>query len=208
MSARTVLLTKWFDELSLGQAVLSVAVHVNALDATVETQPRFIAQTGRLIFFGAWSMLFAGLFMAYAFVRSTTAIWPPADVPLLDVRLPLLSTGWAVASSAVLWFANRRRDKAALTAMAWLFGLLFLGCQIFAARQLRRSGLTPSSGGAYGTVLYGLFAAHALHLVPGLVALPVMLLKKVAQRTRQFWFAYWHFITVVWCLLFVALFGV
>lgn len=150
-------------------------------------------------------MLFAGLFMAYAFVRTSTAIWPPADVPSLDVRLPLLSTGWAVASSAVLWLASRR-NHSALTVTAWLLGVLFLGSQIFAARQLWRSGLTPASGGAYGTVVYGLFAAHALHLAPGLVALPVTLLKNVTPPTRQFWFAYWHFITVVWCLLFVALF--
>lgn len=177
------------------------------MSATFERQQHFVAQTGRLVFFGAWSMLFAALLMAYAFVRSSSSVWPPVDVPVLDVRLPLFSTALVIGSSVALVFADRRRSPS-LTALASLLGLAFLGVQTVSALQLWKSGMTPSSGGAYGTVVYGLCVAHALHVAPGLVALVARLVTTLRVSTRAFWSAYWHFVAVVWCLLFVALFGV
>jgi heme/copper-type cytochrome/quinol oxidase subunit 3 len=177
------------------------------MSATVERQQLFVAQTGRLVFFGAWSMLFAALFMAYGFVRSSSAVWPPVDVPVLDIRLPLMSTLLVIASSLALIFADRLHSRP-LTGLALSLGLAFLAAQTIAAVQLWKSGMTPSTGGAYGTVVYGLCAAHALHVAPGLVALLAGVVTKPRVHTRAFWSAYWHFVAAVWCLLFVALFGV
>lgn len=152
-------------------------------------------------------MLFAGLFMAYGFVRSGAAVWPPADVPLLHIQLPLLATALVVLSSAASWVAERREHRG-LFAVAALLGLAFLVVQAFSARQLIEAGLTPSSGGAYGTVIYGLCVAHALHVMPGFVALAAAAIGKLSDTARAFWCVYWHFVAAVWCLLFVALFGV
>jgi cytochrome c oxidase subunit III len=167
------------------------------------------------IFLGSWAMLFVALFFAYAFVRARAGAWPPADAPRLPRLLPALNTAVIAASSAAMVRAVRARDvgragraAAALAATAVL-GAVFLGLQSFVWAGLWRAGLVPS-GGPYGSVFYAFTAFHALHVLVGLGAIALLAARARALRATRtgvrLWGWYWHFVGVVWGLLYVTLY--
>ena len=174
------------------------------------------ARVGMAVFLGSWAMLFAGLFFAYAFVRARATVWPPLDAAPLPRLLPGLNTLVIAASSAAVVRAvraqelGRARSAAASLAAAAVMGTIFLALQSLVWIGLWREGLVPS-GGPYPSVFYGLTAFHALHVLVGLVALG-WLAARVRARTGfpradvRLWGWYWHFVGVVWAVLYVTVY--
>jgi cytochrome c oxidase subunit 3 len=174
------------------------------------------AWLGMLIFLGSWAMLFAGLFFTYGAIRSTSHGWPPHGVPQLPFWLPLGSTLVLGLSSATLQWGYvrlpRGENAAWPIAASFALGLLFLGLQVVLWTHVWRAGLLPSLG-PYASVFWALTTFHALHVLVGLVALAV-----VAWRTARglynaarhlpvrLWTMYWHFVGVVWLLIFGSVF--
>ncbi len=177
------------------------------------------AYLGMVIFLASWAMMFAALFFAYGYVRSRALVWPPPDLPLLPIALPLANTLVLGVSSAVLQFGNWSIAKGSSSRLAWALGLtvalgiLFLALQLVLWFQLYREGLRPSSGGPYGSVFYGLTWFHAVHVAVGLGGL-VWLWRKARLGTLsaarhlplRLWTMYWHFVGVVWALMLVSIF--
>jgi cytochrome c oxidase subunit III len=174
---------------------------------------------GMVLFLGSWAMLFGALFFAYAFVRARSAVWPPADVPRLPVALPALNTVLLAASSASLQFGihsvRRARPRNLGWAMvaAWILGAVFLAVQLHLWSSLHAQGLRPDTGGQYGSVFYGLTWFHALHVAVGLLGLGAVAFNAFRGRysaTRflpvRLWTMYWHFVGVVWALMFATIF--
>ncbi len=174
------------------------------------------ARVGMAVFLGSWAMLFAGLFFAYAFVRARATVWPPLDAAPLPRLLPGLNTLVIAASSAAVVRAvraqelGRARRAAASLAAAAVMGTIFLALQSLVWIGLWRQGLVPS-GGPYPSVFYGLTAFHALHVLVGLAALG-WLAARVRTRTGvpgadvRLWGWYWHFVGVVWAVLYVTVY--
>jgi cytochrome c oxidase subunit III len=168
------------------------------------------------IFLGSWAMLFVGLFFAYAFVRARAPAWPPLDAPPLPRLLPGLNTLLVAASSAAMARAvraeERRRSEAAAAALVItaVLGTAFLALQLVVWTGLWRAGLVPT-GGPYPSVFYALTTFHALHVLVGLAALVALALRTGAGQpsTRtgvRLWAWYWHFVGIVWVVLYATLY--
>jgi cytochrome c oxidase subunit 3 len=177
------------------------------------------AWLGMVIFLASWAMLFAALFFAYGFVRARADSWPPSDVPLLPVLWPAFNTLVLALSSGALQHGLRsvqRGETRASTisvAGAIFLGVLFLGSQVLFWTSLYRVGLRPNTGGPYASVFYGLTWFHALHVLVGIVGLGLVLkqlwknqLSAARHLSMKLWTMYWHFVGIVWGLLFVSVF--
>jgi cytochrome c oxidase subunit 3 len=177
----------------------------------------YTAYLGMVIFLASWAMMFASLFFAYGLVRSRAPAWPPLDQPSLPLGLPGFNVLLAAASSAALVGslravrAHRPERAARLVWAASALGALFLGLQAVVWVSLWRAGLRPD-GGPYPSVFYALTAFHGLHVAVGLVALVV--LAALARRgygpsrhlAVRLWSMYWHFVGIVWCAIYAAVY--
>jgi len=176
------------------------------------------AWLGMTVFLASWTMLFAALFAAYAVLRLRSPQWPPADVPALPVLLPAANTVALVAASAALQSAlraaRRGRIGAVLPALVagLVLGFLFLAGQTALWTRLWNAGLRPEDG-PFPSVFYGLTAFHALHVLAGLAGLGWVVARAAKGAfgpTRhvglRLWCGYWHFVGVIWILLYLTVF--
>lgn len=188
----------------------------------IKIEPRakedFTQTLGMIIALGAWVMMFGALFFVYAGIRSGTRVWPPPGLPPIPVALPAVNTLVLAASSAALWMGTRALARGQRKALpGWVAGAIvlgagFLGLQFKVWRDLWLAGLLPSTG-AFASVFYGLTALHAAHVLAGLVVLLVIFARSLrgvytehnVVRVRVAGM-FWHFVDVVWVLMFVALY--
>jgi cytochrome c oxidase subunit 3 len=171
-----------------------------------------------VIFLGSWAMMFGSLFFAYGMVRARSNEWPPPDLPELPLALPGINTAVLAASSALLqlgvgWLRNGKTSRVGpAVAGSLALGTLFVSLQVVTWRSLLDEGLTPR-GGPYPSVFYALTCFHALHVVVGILALAwichgVLVGKYTAARflTVRLWTLYWHFVGVVWGVMFLTVY--
>ena len=171
---------------------------------------------------GAWvivasvSMLFTGLSSAYIVRAASAPDWQPLTMP----RILWLSTA-LICLSSVTFEAARRclRNTAAATyarllSLTGVLGLGFLALQLIAWRRLAGQGIYLASN-PHSSFFYLLTALHGLHLLVGLLALFLLLLRTVrkggADAGKQIAVTdgvavYWHFMDFLWIYLFVLLF--
>ena len=174
---------------------------------------------GMVVFLGSWAMMFATLFFAYGYVRARALEWPPDDLPRLPLFLPGVNTAVIFFSSLAMQYgltSVRRGQIARLfpsVMLAVALGSLFLVLQTVLWLGLYQDGLRPSSGGNYGAVFYGFTWFHAIHALVGLAGLG-----SIARRALQgafgpakflpvrLWTLYWHFVGIIWALMFASMF--
>jgi len=153
------------------------------------------------------SAFFAALVIAYIWRSGMASYWQPFRLP----RVLWLSTALIVLSSATLEIARRvfrhglwRVADRLLLATAAL-GLAFLGAQLIAWRDLLEQGayLLDNPHGAFFYLFTGL---HAVHLLGGLIGLFAVLFGRRKRRELVDVVAYyWHFLCVLWLVLFGVL---
>jgi cytochrome c oxidase subunit 3 len=177
------------------------------------------AKIGLGVFLAVVGSLFALLISAYL-MRMNMASMEQGDINLGDWRpLPVpkllwLNTGVLIASSAALqwaWVSARRRETGRLRAGLYLGGLcalVFLGGQLLAWRQLSAAGYFLSAD-ATAAFFYLLTGVHGLHVLGGLVALGRTITKswrgigvEKLRLSVQLCAIYWHFLLLVWIILF------
>jgi heme/copper-type cytochrome/quinol oxidase subunit 3 len=173
------------------------------------------AWLGMVVFLGSWAMMFAALFFAYGLVRARAPSWPPPDQPGLPLFVPAVNTLVIALSSAALAAAlrglraRRRRIPARWLALAAALGGAFLVLQASVWARLWTLGLVPSSG-PFASVFYALTTFHALHVLVGLVALVWLAGRAAARgasyRSVRLWSMYWHFVGVVWVVLYTTVY--
>jgi cytochrome c oxidase subunit 3 len=184
---------------------------------------------GMLLFITSEVMFFAGLFAAYFNIRANTVPWPPAEFANLldpfrlttesgDLNLILPATAILVVSSFTcqlgVW-AIRRNDRRGLVrniGVTLLLGITFLLIQAYDYAVLGHEGLSLGSG-TYGTTYFTLTGFHGAHVFGGVIMLAVVLYRGMAgQFSARHHDAveaislYWHFVDVVWILLFSTLY--
>ena len=161
------------------------------------------------VFLCVASVLF-GLFIAAYFIRMGYADWRPIPVPvLLWLNTVILIAGsifmqWSVVSA--------RRDRRETMRLGLYMGggcaIVFLVGQLLAWRQLGELGYFIDSNPSNG-FFYMLTAVHGIHLVGGLVAWvrAVIRTQKTSDTGRirmilELCATYWHFLLLVWLVLF------
>ena len=171
-----------------------------------------------MFFIGSEVMLFGSLFAAYFFVRFNVADqWPPLNEAGEPFELPKLITGVntaiLVASSFTIhWGEHRLKhygDRKGLE--RGLLVTMFLGATflIVQVNEYVHLGFTPQSK-AFGSSFYTLTGFHGLHVFVGLTLLTLCYIR--VKKARDFtpkWSTplqaaslYWHFVDVVWLLLY------
>jgi len=134
---------------------------------------------------------------------------PAFDVPLLNTLL-LLSSGVTITIAHWALIKGQRLKLIGFLAATVALGVTFLTFQaheyIHAYTELN---LTLGSG-IYGSTFFMLTGFHGLHVTLGAIMLTVILLRAIRGHFDQhhhFGFEavawYWHFVDVVWLLLFV-----
>jgi cytochrome c oxidase subunit 3 len=159
-------------------------------------------------------MFFGGLFAAYLTLRSNAKVWPPAGVHL-ELLAATLATLVLIASSGTIHFATKARERGdrAMT-QRWLIITFALGA-IFLANQVREFFVLDFSvsSSSFGSMYYLMTGFHGLHVLAGLVLLVVAVVITTGPGTLErrgpvveSVTYYWHFVDVVWVLLFLTLF--
>ena len=163
-------------------------------------------------------MTFGGLIAAYVVIQANkVAEWRPFDLPIQV----WISTAIIIASSVTYEIAKRAiAQNAHPAAKKWLIvttvlGAVFVSSQLLAWVELTRRGLYMR-GNPYAGFFYVLTAIHAVHVVGGICALGSILLRswlptdndesirqRIALSQVVGW--YWHFMGVLWLVLFVLL---
>ncbi|HJV93021.1 MAG TPA: cytochrome c oxidase subunit 3 [Azonexus sp.] len=163
-----------------------------------------------------------------------TSLWPefagtwpsagpkgPAFTPMGAWGIPALNTALLLSSGATLTWGhwgmlrNDRRQLGLGLAATVLLGCLFLGFQAYEYHHAYSElGLTMGAG-AYGATFFMLTGFHGFHVTLGTIMLAVILLRSLRghfDAERHFAFEavawYWHFVDVVWLLLFVFVYWV
>lgn len=169
---------------------------------------RATVAVGMTVALVAIAMTFAALLLAYAIVRVQSPAWPPpGEVPLPALwGLRLSATAAALAGSVAMHVAARGRSRRALGA-ATVMGVVFLALQAASLHALGAAGVHPASG-LVASVVYALTAFHGLHaLVAVLLSLALLISRGPARPGRLLAAApFWHLVTVVWLLVFAAVF--
>lgn len=171
---------------------------------------------GLIVFLGAESMIFAGLFLAYLTFRLVTPTWPPEGTPQLELLLPGINTIILISSSFVIHRADTSVKKNDLNGLrVWfsatvVMGTIFLLGQLYEYSNLE-FGLKTN---LFASTFFVLTGFHGLHVFVGiLLMLAVLWRSRKAERySSEHHFGveaaelYWHFVDVVWIILFAMLY--
>ncbi len=171
---------------------------------------------GVIVFLVAEGMIFLGLFMAYITFRSVATEWPPAGTPRLELLLPGINTAILVSSSFVIHKADTAIKKNDVKGLRLWFGITAAMGAVFLAGQLYEYfhlefGLTTN---LFASTFYVLTGFHGLHVLFGLVLMLAVLwrsLKPEHYNSNDHFGVeaaevYWHFVDIVWVILFLMLY--
>jgi cytochrome c oxidase subunit 3 len=176
---------------------------------------------GIYLFIASEVMLFGSFFTAYFFARvianeGGAGAWPPEPFEL-PVYLALLNTIILMTSSFTMHWALqsiKRNHRAGLIAgltLTFLLGLTFLLIQ---AREYTRLGFGPGDL-AFGSTFYGLTGLHGAHVFVGLNLLLYALIRSLRGHFGpkahdhlgvEIPGIYWHFVDVMWIVVYVTVY--
>ncbi|MFY7811623.1 MAG: cytochrome c oxidase subunit 3 [Flavobacterium sp.] len=169
-----------------------------------------------LIWFGMISivMMFSGLISAYI-VSSSRKDW------FKDVEMPsgfFWSTIIIILSSITFQLAlksmkkEQSKNTTYLLLTTFLLGILFAYLQYYGFKQFTEQGLYvtgPSSNVTVSLIIIVIFM-HLIHLFGGLISLLIIIYNQFKQRYNsvqttgiELGTIYWHFLGVLWILLFL-----
>ena len=166
-------------------------------------------------------LIFAILFAVYAVLGGNYAAGP-APKDLFDLPLVAVNTSMLLFSSITYGFAMLAmyRNKVAQTqvwlAVTGLFGLCFLGIELYEFAHMIHLGATPQRSG-FLSAFFILVGTHGLHVTFGLIWLVVLMVQigkhgLIPENNRRLMCLsmFWHFLDVVWIgvFTFVYLMGV
>ncbi len=172
------------------------------------------AKTGLVLLLAVVGSLFALLASAYL-MRAAGADWRAAPMP----RLLWINTGVLILSSLAMQIAvfASRRGESRMARLGILAGaaaaFVFLAGQLLAWRQFAAAGYFLSDNPA-NSFFYLMTGLHGAHLAGGMAALARAVVKArgdvsdpPAQSAIRLCAIYWHFLLVVWLILFALLMG-
>lgn len=159
-----------------------------------------------------------------------TAVWPLLNAPNTELfppikqiidpwHVPLLNTVLLVTSSLTLTLAHKalkqgRRNIIKLwLSITLMLGLSFLALQVAEYYEAYRHFDLTLHSGIYGATFFLLTGFHGAHVTIGSIILFVLLIRVFKGHfTKEKHFAfeagswYWHFVDIVWVLLFTLVY--
>lgn len=174
------------------------------------------AKLGMWIFLLSDFLSFAGLLLAYGILRGGSAVWRHPGEPALNIPFTALLTAVLIGSSVAMLRAqdavrrhDRRRTSIWLGVTA-LGGILFLTGQYtewfgIAGPGLIKEGLVFGRS-AYASTFFVVTGFHGMHVFAGviyiLITLGRNLAKPLSHGSLDLVALFWHFVDLVWNLVF------
>jgi len=170
---------------------------------------------GMWIFLASEVMFFSALIAAFLMYR----LRGPADANhVLNIPLTAFNTFVLLTSSMTVVLAlaaAQRNDQAKLRLwllVSLLFGGTFLSVQMIEYFKLFQEGLTINSN-IFGTIFFTLTGFHGTHVLIGLLWLVGIIVQAFRGRfsatynmSLEIFGLYWHFVDIVWIILFVIVY--
>ena len=180
--------------------------------------PESWGKLGMWVFLAADAMSFGALLAGYGALRYGSTDWPlPSSV--LGIALTAFMTFLLICSSVTMVLALaaiQRGDLRGLRiflSLTILGGLMFLGMQAYEWTHLIHRDLTltgnPFGAALFGTTFFIITGFHGAHVTGGVIYLSCYLVRALLGRVTQandnaieIAALYWHFVDLVWILVF------
>ena len=174
------------------------------------------AVLGMYLFIASEIMLFGSFFTAYFFVRvvNNAPEWPPEGFER-PWFIALVNTCILVTSSFTVHWATqsiKRGHRAGLQAglvLTFLLGLTFLLTQVI---EYHRLGFNTADT-AFAATFFGLTGLHGAHVFVGLTILLIMTVRAFRGHFSpehhhgvELGGIYWHFVDVMWIVVYVTVY--
>ncbi|WP_339863584.1 cytochrome c oxidase subunit 3 [Paremcibacter congregatus] len=174
----------------------------------------FLFIISEVMFFVAW---FWAYFNASIFpTEAIGAVWPPQDIQTLDPwHLPLINTLILLTSgTTVTWAHHALQEGDRKTFINMLLFTILLGASFTGVQVYEYAHATFAfDQNIYSSTFYMATGFHGAHVLIGTIFLTVCLfrgLKGHFKPNHHFGFEaaawYWHFVDVVWLVLFIAIY--
>jgi len=176
----------------------------------VET--RELRVQGFLLFMVSDLVLFSSFIFAYLYLRNTGQGWPPPGAPKLDIALAALNSIVLFGSGATMHFALENWKHEHFIKFAnWVMVTIVLGALFLSGQVIEYVKIAAGwgSSGIFGAGFYTLTGMHGFHVFCGIIFLTILLMQATAGKyTFQKYTGltlgtlYWHFVDVIWVVLF------
>lgn len=169
------------------------------------------------LFLATEIMFFTGLIGTYIVLRMGAATWPdPAD--RLAVDITALNTFFLICSSATMVKGVERAmlgDNPGLIkwlALTVVIGSIFVGIQAYEYAVLIKNGNLPDVD-IFWSTFYAMTGFHGIHVAVGVIWNLCILIAAIFRKIPQEKYMkvelaglYWHFVDLVWVLLFTIVY--
>jgi cytochrome c oxidase subunit III len=162
------------------------------------------------------SAIFTIFVVAYIYYIGRS-LYGPVPSQVLDI--PFFNTVCLLSSSLTIWLSERAIHRGRVKAFGLWWALTFILGAVFLAgtglewhKLIYQDGLTIRTN-LFGTTFYSLVGLHASHVIIGLIALLTVLLFTITGHVKQehaeriqVLALYWHFVDVVWVVVFTVVY--
>ena len=193
---------------------VSAAAHSAELETTTGLDHRKLAMWA---FLGSECLFFGTFITTYLVYRNQSVVGPYPDeilnIPVTSVStfVLLMSSFMMVMSLAAIRKGSDREFRIWVLGTA-LLGSTFLGFQVFEFREFALEGLTPRTN-LFGTTFFVLTGFHGAHVTVGVIWLVSLfgqsLLGNLKQKDSlrvELVGLYWHFVDIVWIVIFTLVY--
>ena len=176
---------------------------------------------GMWIFLLSDAFSFGGLLLAYGILRGGSEVWHHPGEPTLGIPFTAFLTFLLICSSVTMVLAvaaaheGDRKQTILFLALTALGGIGFLTGQFH-----EYFGLTPGHGlvheglifgqSAYANTFYVTTSFHGAHVLTGTIYILVTLARTAAGKTKandiEILGLFWHFVDLIWILVFTFIY--
>jgi cytochrome c oxidase subunit 3 len=171
---------------------------------------------GLVVFLASEAMLFGSFFTAFFYIKFANYShgFPhelPKDATGINTAI-LISSSFTMHWALVSIKRNHRQGLILGLAATLVLGLLFLGLQVHEYVNLHAEGVTPDSA-AYASAFFCLTGLHGTHVLVGATLLAIALTRSLRGHYSpehhmgvELTGLYWHFVDLVWVILFTVVY--
>ena len=173
---------------------------------------------GMWVFLGSEVMFFTALIGAYIILRVAHPEAWAAPGEVLNVPVTAVNTFLLICSSVTMVKAfaaaqhgHQRQMRLWLLATV-LIGASFVGVQVYEYTELVHKGFVPSEG-LYGSTFFTMTGFHGFHVTVGVICMTFVTWRAFRGRYTaadhrgiEVIGLYWHFVDLVWIILFTIVY--
>jgi heme/copper-type cytochrome/quinol oxidase subunit 3 len=195
--------------------------HDDVMQAPVGREPGagvYNEKLGMWVFLGSEVMFFTALIGSYIILRFGHPEMWKAPGEVLNVPVTAVNTFLLICSSVTMVKAFASVQDGNQKGLRWwlvgtvLIGASFVGVQIYEYSELVHKAFVPSAG-LYGSTFYTMTGFHGFHVTIGVICMIFVTWRAFQGRYTaadhrgvEVIGLYWHFVDLVWIILFTIVY--